>query len=276
MLIEGEWRFINNLVYRLNTTTTLDQFYRTLLQQIRVLIPYTEGRIYRMERDATNLFPTGGIRINKQGEITELENDQAISSFEASADFFWADYLYAPTPKTFRNSDLAEAFRNFTHTNTYQIRYLKQNIYHACKTVLIYDDVLYGTIALFRPIDSEDFSEHDLEICEAFKYHVSYKLSLLANKEEQQPNGEEPAGEALNKCVVEALAMKYSLTKREEEILSYLLEDREDSSVCDECFITHSTLKKHIYNIYCKMSVKNRLQLKRAANALKDKIQNPV
>ena len=54
---------------------------------------------------------------------------------------------------------------------------------------------------------------------------------------------------------------KHRLSKREQEIALLLLRGETNKSIEEKLFISVHTVKNHIYNIYRKLGVKNRLQL---------------
>ena len=54
---------------------------------------------------------------------------------------------------------------------------------------------------------------------------------------------------------------KYRLTPKEREVIGLILDDMNDDEIADKLSISRATLKTHIYNIYRKTNVKNRLQL---------------
>lgn len=54
---------------------------------------------------------------------------------------------------------------------------------------------------------------------------------------------------------------KHRLSKREQEIAFLLLRGNTNKSIEEKLFISVHTVKNHIYNIYRKLGVKNRLQL---------------
>ncbi len=58
-----------------------------------------------------------------------------------------------------------------------------------------------------------------------------------------------------------SLIEKFELTKREEEIVRRIVKGKSNEEIEKELFISLSTVKNHIYNIYQKLGVKNRLQL---------------
>ncbi|MCB0700461.1 MAG: response regulator transcription factor [Chitinophagales bacterium] len=49
----------------------------------------------------------------------------------------------------------------------------------------------------------------------------------------------------------------YSLTKREEDILAYLVKGYSYKMIADECFISYKTVNTHINNIYKKLQVQS-------------------
>lgn len=57
------------------------------------------------------------------------------------------------------------------------------------------------------------------------------------------------------------LKNKYSLSPREQEIISLVLYGNSNGEIAHQVYISLETVKKHIYNVYKKIGVKNRLQL---------------
>ncbi|MCP5104183.1 MAG: helix-turn-helix transcriptional regulator [bacterium] len=54
---------------------------------------------------------------------------------------------------------------------------------------------------------------------------------------------------------------KYNISKREQEIALLVLQGETNKSIEEKLFISAHTVKNHIYNIYRKLGIKNRLQL---------------
>ncbi len=54
---------------------------------------------------------------------------------------------------------------------------------------------------------------------------------------------------------------KYNLSPREKEIISLVLYGNSNGEIAHQVYISLETVKKHIYNVYKKIGVKNRLQL---------------
>lgn len=55
---------------------------------------------------------------------------------------------------------------------------------------------------------------------------------------------------------------KYAITKREKEIISEICRGKTNQEIADTLFISLQTVKDHIHNIFGKVGVKNRIQLR--------------
>lgn len=50
------------------------------------------------------------------------------------------------------------------------------------------------------------------------------------------------------------------LTVREQEIIRYLMTGASNTEIADSLFVSEHTIKSHLYNVFKKLNVKNRLQ----------------
>jgi DNA-binding NarL/FixJ family response regulator len=57
------------------------------------------------------------------------------------------------------------------------------------------------------------------------------------------------------------ICKKYKISKREQEVILLICEGKANKEIEDELFISLQTVKDHIYRIYQKTGVKNRVQL---------------
>ena len=63
------------------------------------------------------------------------------------------------------------------------------------------------------------------------------------------------------KHLIESMKTQYDFTDREFEVLKCLIEGKDISEICKDLFISTSTAKKHMTNIYKKLNIKGRHQL---------------
>lgn len=86
-----------------------------------------------------------------------------------------------------------------------------------------------------------------------FMYKKDFAESYL-----QQP---EPVVQTLNlEEAMDIVKEKYELTKREVEILKEVYDGKTNTQIAEDLFISESTVKAHIYNIFRKMNVKSRVE----------------
>jgi DNA-binding CsgD family transcriptional regulator len=62
------------------------------------------------------------------------------------------------------------------------------------------------------------------------------------------------------------LFMKYGISNREKEIVGEICKGKTNQQIADDLFISLQTVKDHIYNIFRKVNVKNRVQLTKLFN----------
>jgi DNA-binding CsgD family transcriptional regulator len=72
-----------------------------------------------------------------------------------------------------------------------------------------------------------------------------------------------------NGPVNEAELNKLNLTNREYEVLQLLTQGRSNAEMAEQLFLSLSTIKTHVSNLFVKMNVKNRTQAVEKANRLK-------
>lgn len=71
----------------------------------------------------------------------------------------------------------------------------------------------------------------------------------------------EPQLQEATEADLEEFLSKYEISRREQEIIHLMLKGKSNKEIMDELFISLYTVKNHIYNIYQKLGVKNRLQI---------------
>ncbi|NCU32279.1 MAG: alpha/beta fold hydrolase [Candidatus Moranbacteria bacterium] len=137
----------------------------------------------------------------------------------------------------------------------YQNAYIKFNIHYEAILSLAYNDKFVGVVSLYRLKNSEDFSDRDIYILDLLKNHLAFRLYSRLSPKACGFQKEMPAKS------IDEINAEYGLTGRESEILKLLAQDKQNQAICEELFITMSTLRKHTMNIYRKMSISNRVDL---------------
>jgi len=70
-----------------------------------------------------------------------------------------------------------------------------------------------------------------------------------------------PVLQAIDTLTMKGFFEEYNISKREEEVIQQLCEGKTNKEISDALFISIQTVKDHIYRVYQKTDVKNRVQL---------------
>ena len=144
--------------------------------------------------------------------------------------------------------------RHFT-----KVFYQKCNIHFAIMLSLSFNNKFIGIIFLYRSSEKKDFTEKDLFILDILKKHLSLKIYNCEFSNENNCNSE--AAIFTKPRQLKTLYDKYSLTPREQEITSLLLNGLPISEIADMLIISESTLRTHFTNIYRKLNISRRSEL---------------
>ena len=246
-LFDYEWQFLLQMVTRINYCVTYEETCETILQQMRTLIPFYSGVIFRTERE-------NGMAVVGSPITSEPSDAKTDDSFFTDGDYpHWSEFIMAPYSTVFRQSDLIPPSK-WEKTRVYRDIWKKKGIYWGLFVSLVSKDCPLAIIGLMREKKEDDFSARDMYIMNALKDPLERKLFSILEE------GNRQSGTALPERIVKT-ASKYGLTKRETEIVALVCASRSSEEMCAQLFITHATLSKHLSNIYAKTRVRNRTQL---------------
>ena len=97
-----------------------------------------------------------------------------------------------------------------------------------------------------------------------YSYRKIFKPTFEADAEIQQspPDSAEAPEEARPPVIrdrIEEVREQYQLTPREKEVVELIYRGRTNREIAEMLFLSESTVKTHVYNIFRKMGVKNRV-----------------
>jgi LuxR family maltose regulon positive regulatory protein len=105
-----------------------------------------------------------------------------------------------------------------------------------------------------------------LQLAQPYCSNPDYIDTLLATLEQQQRDTDAASGSTLEPQPVTALVEP--LSKREQQILELIAQGLKNQEIADQLFVSITTVKTHVHNIYGKMDVKNRTAAVAKARAL--------
>lgn len=245
-LFDRDWRFITDSLYYLYGATTLAEFEKETLERLSMVIP-ADHYMFTIIHEHLNA-PTTFSDVICVGEPARYLDEFLSGKYDFDPYFkFWSSFK---NTKVFRDTDMMPDSYRVT-TPLYKDIYVKQGIHYAMRISIVSENRALGNISMFRKRGQNDFSDHDIEIARVFAPHLTQKLEsvLMPSLPMNMVTGSISAFD------------KFNLTPKEREVVKLVLEDFTDGEIADTLCISRATLKTHIYNIYRKTNVKNRVQL---------------
>lgn len=250
-LFENEWIFIDDIIYKFNSSKDLDSARLNFLETIKGLISYDSATFWLADKNNPGAI-TSPILCNFLPEYAQEYT-------ELYMDTDYAKWLFTSSQsRAYKSSDWFPP-GVFEETTFYKSFYQKCNIHFAIMLSLSFNNKFIGIIFLYRSSEKKDFTEKDLFILDILKKHLSLKIYNCEFSNENNCNSE--AAIFTKPRQLKTLYDKYSLTPREQEITSLLLNGLPISEIADMLIISESTLRTHFTNIYRKLNISRRSEL---------------
>ena len=239
-LTDNEWCLLNELIFKINSISDLDEMRYAFMEFLKLLIPYDMITFYLADPEKYMGSP---IVIGGDYEIINSYLDD-LGQIDPKRWIFLSGQN-----KAFRESDLLSEELRSSHM--YYIRaYRPLNIHYGAILSLAYNNKFVGVVSLYRPSNKTDFSDRDIFVLDALKKHLALRLYKDIYQQEHS--------EKKRDSFLLVFTERYHLSDQESQIVSYLINGETNESISEKLFISTSTLKKHISNIYKKTNVKSR------------------
>ncbi len=245
MLNESEWNTVNNILLELYTVNDLDIFAQKSMKFIRMLIPYTKGWFIILNEDQEI--------VSEKSYFTGFVAESVDKYVNTYHEHDYIRFLYEFTSETgvFRDSNILDTSIR-SDTDFYREFLVPENIIYGCGILIIRSQRVTGVFNLFRNEDSGDFTDKEIYVLNIFKKHMEnmlfnvMKLSL--------------GNRSITKNI-KSFSEKYSLTSREEDVLTLINDGCSNQEIAEKLVVSLSTVKKHVYNLFNKTGASSRSQL---------------
>lgn len=248
-LLESEWMFITDMIYRFNYTKDFDVARRDLLDMIRLIIKCDKATFFLTDTKQKNAIT------DPVGSDYPEELMQEYIDLHMHQDY--ARWLFATTQgHTYRTAEWfppgerekAEYYREY---------YTKCGIHYAGLLTLAHNEKFVGIICLYRDKSRIDFSDRDMFILDVLQKHISMRVynELFGNVNERA-NFVDIVEKKIDK-----ISKEKNLTGREKEIVNLLVQGKTIDEICEELVIAKGTIKTHTVNIYKKLDINKRIEL---------------
>lgn len=221
-----DWLVLNNIIYKIYTTEDLTEMRQTLFEQLKMVLDFDSADFFLCNPHGKSGLASP-VTYNWDGKYTYYKD---------SSDY-GKGIMYGSKSLVYRDTDI--------------ISDEKRVEYYSLRMILAREKQFLGVVTFYRTIGKDNFEYDDIFLLDMLKDHLAYRLHQSVKNE---------GGGQVKISIVEAVK-KYELTKREETILSLLLEGMDNTAISGELVISVNTLKKHILHIYRKLGIKNRVQM---------------
>lgn len=235
----NNWSVLNNIIYKIYTTKDAAAMRRNFLEQMKMVLDFDCAEFYLTELEDSSHFlePVKyNCDIDGAGMFHEMLKKSSLTFLGKSIVFRETDIM----PSEIR-----------IKSSYYKEYYVINNLQYALHLLLGDGTDCVGLVTLYRTIGKENFDSDDMFVLDLMKEHLLFRLS------EERKNRET----LQEKMTVTEATVQYHLTKRESMILRMLMKGKDNNEISEELEISVNTLKKHILNIYRKLSINNRVQL---------------
>lgn len=236
----------NNIVYQIYNIDDFEAMKIEVLNSIRLLIPFKCASILMgSERREGNLLADP---ISVPKKYTEMEEDYL--RFEERDFSSWI--LRQSHSVVFRVTDFMDDSDRI-ETEVYKNCFKPYGLHYSLDLTISTKGQLLGDLSLYRAEDEKDFSDEEIWYLRLLSDHLNSRFYV--NKYGYLKIQKLGIGKIGN------LIGRYGLTKREAEILQYVLEGKTNEQISEDLYISGNTLKKHLHNLYTKTGAVSRVQL---------------
>ena len=244
---KNDFLLFNEIIYHIHTCKDLDELKRTILAQVKLIIPYTYASIMRTSVDPETKTIHHSDPFCVPDDFSILENTWIERNYQDEG--LWISH--APESIVVRSSELM-GDENRLSTVTYRELYQQYNIYDMLYMNLTYEHQVMALLTLYRTRADGVFTDQEAFFLRALSNHIDFAYYTQTQKAQTfHPEGR----------TMDQISDEYHLTRREEEILGLVFQDMNNDEILERITISKHTLLKHLQNLYRKCGVTSRWDL---------------
>lgn len=244
---KNEFLRYNEFLYRLYRCETMEDLADSFLPQLRLLIPHTHASYIAIERQGDAQELTHTLRFwypadfNLVEEIWIREYDHANTA--------WLSH--SAESVIVRDSELLEGDKRFS-SHFYDGLFKQLQTRDTMQMNVVFGGRILGRLALFRTREYGDFTDQDTFLLRSLANHINLVFFRCTH-----------GRDVIDWASAGRVAKEFGLTRREEEVLAYILSGASSEEISAKLCIAKNTLFKHSQNLYRKCGVKSRWDLLR-------------
>ncbi|MBR2491423.1 MAG: helix-turn-helix transcriptional regulator [Ruminiclostridium sp.] len=242
---KSQFLLYNEILYQLSSCRTVRALSQTLLNQLKLLIPYTYASLIPIRTEGGELVH--GEPVSVPGEFARVEKTWG----ERTDQWYTLWLSHAPEAMVIRDRDILRDGR--FSSPAYDSCFGAYAIHDCMQMNIVHAGQVMARLALYRTKGEDLFSDEEVFLLRAFGSHICLAwYNCLFGWQ----TGEEAGGPA-------DLARTHGLTRREEEVLELVHQALDNPAIMARLGVSRSTLHKHLQSIYRKCGVSSRWELQK-------------
>ncbi len=250
---KNDFLLYNEIIYHIHTSKDMDDLKRSILAQVKHIIPYTYGSFITVDIDPETQTIHHRDPFCLPDSFTPLE--EAWIAQDYLDESLWVSH--APESIVIRSSDLNG--EGWLQSPLFCQLYQQYDIYDTLSVNLAYDHQVMALMTFYRTRSDGTFTDEEAFYLRALARHINYAYYTMSHQVAQSSG---PAR------TMEEIVAAYGLTRRETEVLSLVFQGRNNEEILAKLTISRNTLLKHLQNLYRKCAVSSRWELLKLKNGI--------
>lgn len=240
-----KFEILNDIVNEASRIASFDKLRKTLLHRLNNLVDFDLGifdlcksSFSKLELYDPIVFSKYNIDFERKF-IREYDTKYAILSYSRFLHLEGKNLIL-------RDSDILNS--SLRENSKYYKNYIRANGFDfSLNCEYAFDSINYASLTLYREIGKPDFSDEEIYFMELLTPHI---IKLITTSEDYK-----------NRIKDFNIQQKYNLTNRELELIDLIYVGMTNKEIAETLFIESTTVKKHLSNIFAKLSINNRTKL---------------
>lgn len=238
---------LNEVIYHIHTCRDLDDLKRTILSQLKFIIPYSYASLIAVTIDPDTRAIRHSDPFCLPPSFQQVEEEWTRRDDQDAS--LWLSH--APESVVVRASEVM-AQETWVDRPVYQDLYRAYHIHDTLTMNLAYDHHVMALLTLYRTRADGAFTDQEAFYLRSLSNHINFAYFT-------QRQAEKTA--AIQGRTLAELCRAFSLTRREEEVLALVFQEKSNDEILDQLSISRNTLLKHLQNLYRKCGVSSRWEL---------------
>ncbi len=236
-LKSNEIQIISDILLDLYSIRNLRKLKECFLASIKTLVPYDQSSFQTLQLGNKDMLVNDAVFANVDEKMRYLFDDiNSENDYLKNLFHYKSSIIYVETDILSHHVRKNAAF--------YKAFMEPQGLIYSAGIILIKDGNDLGVVSLFRGEYWGDFNEKEVFILDLLKSHLA---NMVMNRVLAKPELESVDND--------------KLTAREREITELILKGYTNEEIANMLYISISTTKKHVYNIFNKYGVNSRMAL---------------